>query len=55
MFREDTEPFNGTVEVDETYVGGKAKGKRGRGLDKKTPVVGLVEREGSVRAVVTEC
>lgn len=54
LFSEDTEPFNGTVEVDETYIGGKSKGKRGRGSDKKTPVVGLVEREGSVRAVVTE-
>jgi transposase len=54
LFSENTEPFNGTVEVDETYIGGRAKGKRGRGSDKKTPVVGLVEREGSVRAVVTE-
>ena len=54
LFSEDTEPFDGTVEVDETYIGGKAKGKRGRGSDKKTPVIGLVEREGSVRAVVTE-
>jgi transposase-like protein len=54
LFSEDTEPFDGTVEVDETYIGGRAKGKRGRGSDKKTPVVGLVEREGSVRAVVTE-
>ena len=54
LFSEDKEPFDGTVEVDETYIGGKAKGKRGRGSDKKTPVVGLVEREGSVRAVVTE-
>jgi transposase-like protein len=44
----------GTVEVDETYVGGKPrKGtgphKRGRGT-KKTPVVALVERDGRVRA-----
>jgi transposase-like protein len=44
----------GTVEVDETYVGGKPrKGtgthKRGRGT-KKTPVVALVERSGRVRA-----
>jgi transposase-like protein len=44
----------GTVEVDETYVGGKPrKGtgphKRGRGT-KKTPVVALVERGGHVHA-----
>jgi transposase-like protein len=47
----------GTVEVDETYVGGKPRreagqprnAKRGRGT-KKTPVVALVERGGRVRA-----
>lgn len=42
--------FTGTVEADETYVGGKAKGKRGRGAEKKTPVFSLVERNGSVRS-----
>jgi transposase-like protein len=47
--------LRGTVEVDETYVGGKprpgtdTKGKSGRGT-KKTPVVALVERGGRVRA-----
>ena len=47
--------LKGTVEVDETYVGGKPrpgsdeKAKRGRGT-KKTPVVALVERDGRVRA-----
>jgi transposase-like protein len=48
--------LRGTVEVDETYVGGKPrpeagapKAKRGRGT-KKTPVVALVERNGRVRA-----
>jgi transposase-like protein len=53
--RED--PFanllNGTVEVDETYVGGKGHGKRGRSTEKKTPVVALVERGGRVRTKVT--
>ncbi len=33
--------FSGDVEVDETYVGGKRKGKRGRGAAGKTPVVGM--------------
>jgi len=49
--------LSGTVEADETYVGGKEKGKRGRpGKDsKKTPVVSLVERGGMVRSrVVTD-
>ena len=30
---------NEIVELDETYVGGKAKGKRGRGAAKKTPAL----------------
>ena len=43
------------VEVDETYVGGIRKGKRGRGAAGKTPVVGAVERKGKVKAqVVTD-
>ena len=46
----------GTVEVDETYVGGKPRNKgphdkRGRGT-KKTPVVGMVERNGRVHTRV---
>lgn len=49
------EKLHGTVEADETYVGGKpryiAKGKRGRGT-KKTPVLGLVQRDGDIRARV---
>lgn len=41
------------VEADETYVGGKGKGKRGRGSENKTPVFGMVERNGDVKAHVT--
>jgi len=60
---EQGELLNGIVEMDETYIGGKPrkgnkrdddpeggnKSKRGRGTD-KTPVVGMVERGGRVRA-----
>lgn len=43
--------LNGTVEVDETYIGGKTrKGFSGRGSERKTPVVALVQRGGGVRA-----
>jgi transposase-like protein len=45
-------PLEGIVEADETYVGGKAHGKRGRGAANKTPVVSLVERGGTVRSRV---
>jgi len=42
--------LKGTVEVDETYIGGKSRlGKRGRGSERKTPVVALVERGGRIR------
>jgi transposase-like protein len=43
--------LKGVVEVDETYIGGKTKGgKRGRGAERKTPVVALVERGGKAHS-----
>jgi len=56
MEREQRTILQGLVEMDETYIGGKPrKGtgphKRGRGT-KKTPVVGMVERKGKVKAEV---
>ena len=35
--------FAGEIEVDESYFGGKRKGRRGRGATGKTPVFGLVK------------
>jgi len=40
--------FYGEVEVDESYFGGKRKGKRGRGAGGKIPVFGLLKRGGKV-------
>lgn len=53
-----SEKLKGTVEMDETYVGGKPRhrgphNKRGRGTKKK-PVVALVERDGEVRSKAVE-
>jgi len=42
-------PLSGTVEVDETYVGGKTRGLQGDHKTKAT-VVSLVERGGKVRS-----
>ena len=46
-------PLGGTVEADETYVGGKRSGgKRGRGAPNKTIVFGMLERGGDIMANV---
>lgn len=54
LFTQGDDPLIGEVEVDETYVGGVRPGKRGRGAEGKTSVVGIAERKGPVKAVVTE-
>ena len=46
-------PLDGDVEVDETYVGGKASGgKRGRGAPNKTIAFGMLDRDGDVMTKV---
>ncbi|MFC1912846.1 IS1595 family transposase [Chloroflexota bacterium] len=52
LLGEDIEAMTGAVEVDETYIGGKKKGKRGRGAEGKSKVVGAVQRGGKVVAQV---
>ncbi len=54
LFKQDKNKLSNIVEIDETYVGGKHKGKRGRGSENKTSVVGLVERKGDLKAQVTQ-
>jgi transposase-like protein len=48
----DRKELENTVEVDETYIGGKHKGKRGRGSENKTPIIGMAERKGLIKAKV---
>ena len=48
-FCEVESPFNGEVEIDESYFGAKrVKGKRGRGASGKTIVFGIFQRNGKV-------
>ena len=48
-FCEVESPFNGEVEIDESYFGAKrVKGKRGRGASDKTIVFGIFKRNGKV-------
>jgi transposase len=52
LMSENVNPLTGQVEVDETYIGGKSKGKRGRGAAGKSVVLGIVERNGNAVAKV---
>lgn len=40
--------LSGHVEADETYIGGRTHGKRGRGAANKTIVFGVLERGGNI-------
>ncbi len=50
----DTPALFGEVEADETYIGGKRTGKRGRGASGKTIVVGIKQRQGPVKSQVVK-
>ena len=61
MLTDESGPLGGKnslgVEMDEMYYGGKRKGGTGRpmaGDRKKTPVVGIVERKGKIKAIATD-
>lgn len=44
--------LSGEVEADESYFGGRRRGRRGRGALGKTPVFGILERGGKVQVEV---
>ena len=46
--------LSGEIEMDESYFGGRRKGKRGRGAAGKSIVFGLLERDGKVYTRVVE-
>lgn len=48
LLNENMNIFTDEVEVDETYIGGKRPGKRGRGAAGKTAVIGMAQRQGKV-------
>jgi len=61
MGNEEQEQLEGVVEIDETFVGGKSRFKHkdkrpkynpGRGWSDKTPIMGMLQRGGKMRAMV---
>ncbi|MGB1315459.1 MAG: IS1595 family transposase [Chitinophagales bacterium] len=62
-FKVDTDKLQNEVEIDETYVGGKNKNRhankkvpnsQGRSHVDKTPVLGMIERNGKIKATVVK-
>lgn len=54
MTEMNAERLRGTVEVDETWVGGKTRGKGRRYTGNKSLVIGVIQRGGKVRLQVIE-
>lgn len=45
----EPKPLDGIIEIDETFVGGVQRGKRGRGSANKEVVIGIKQRGGELR------
>ena len=54
LARVEHEVFDGAVELDESYLGGVRKGKRGRGAAGKVVVFGILKRGGKVYTKVVD-
>ena len=63
LYSQSVEKLSGKVECDEMYLGGKetnkheskkVEGTQGRSTKTKTPIFGMVEREGSIKALAVE-
>ncbi|EGY53518.1 IS1016C2 transposase [Neisseria shayeganii 871] len=54
MALEADQVFEGSIELDESYFGGKRKGKRGRGAAGKVMVFGILKHGGKVYTVVAD-
>lgn len=52
--QKDFKKLLGELELDESYFGGKRKGKRGRGANNKKKVFGILERKNIVYTVVVD-
>lgn len=50
LMQQDTDQLEGVVEADETYIGGVKRGHKGK-FDNKTPIIGVVERNGGIKAI----
>jgi transposase len=52
--QKEARQLQGELELDETYFGGKRKGKRGRGAYNKAIAFGILERKGKVHTVIVD-
>jgi len=51
---QEARKLNGEIEIDESYFGGKRKGRGGRGAKNKTIVFGILERKGKIYTKIVE-